>query len=50
MIRAGCVLILALVCWVAPVLAGPVEWIEVPATDAGQQWWDRGSVRKTNSP
>ena len=45
MIRAGCVLILALVCWVAPVLAGPVEWIEVPATDAGQQWWDRGSVR-----
>ena len=34
-----------MVCWVAPVLAGPVEWIEVPATDAGQQWWDRGSVR-----
>ena len=45
MIRAGLVLILALVCWVTPVLAGPVEWIEVPATDAGQQWWDRGSVR-----
>ena len=45
MIRAGLVLILALLCWVAPVLAGPVEWIEVPATDAGQQWWDRGSVR-----
>ena len=22
-----------------------MEWIEVPATDAGQQWWDRGSVR-----
>mgnify|MGYP006245600905 FL=1 len=25
--------------------AAPVEWIEVPATEAGQQWWDRGSVR-----
>ena len=45
MIRAGLVLTLALFCWVAPVLAGPVEWIEVPATEAGQQWWDRGSVR-----
>ena len=35
---------LALV-WAAPVWAGPVDWVEVPATDAGQQWWDRGSVR-----
>ena len=26
-------------------LAGPVEWVEVPATEAGQQWWDRGSIR-----
>ena len=25
--------------------AAPVEWIEVPATEAGQQWWDRGSIR-----
>ena len=24
--------------------AGPVEWKEVPATDAGQQWWDIGSL------
>ncbi|MGB1417178.1 MAG: hypothetical protein ACPHAS_07475 [Synechococcus sp.] len=27
-------------------VAGPVEWIEVPSTDAGQQWWDRGSIRE----
>ena len=25
--------------------AGPVEWIEVPATEEGQQWWDKGSLR-----
>ncbi|HJL68881.1 MAG TPA: hypothetical protein QGG77_04385, partial [Prochlorococcaceae cyanobacterium Gl_MAG_24] len=25
-------------------IAGPVEWREVPATDAGQQWWDLGSL------
>ncbi len=24
--------------------AGPVEWKEVPATEAGQQWWDIGSL------
>ncbi|WP_392351695.1 hypothetical protein [Parasynechococcus sp.] len=29
-----------------PALAGPVEWIEVPTTAAGQQWWDRGSIRE----
>ena len=45
MIRLGLVLILAMLCWVAPAGAAPVEWIEVPATEAGQQWWDRGSVR-----
>ena len=27
-------------------IAGPVEWIEVPATEAGQQWWDLGSIRE----
>ena len=26
--------------------AGPVDWVEVPQTEAGQQWWDRGSVRR----
>ena len=31
--------------WPTPVFAGPVEWVEVPQTQAGQQWWDRGSVR-----
>ena len=28
-----------------PGWAAPVEWVEVPSTEAGQQWWDRGSVR-----
>ena len=32
-------------CWVLPAAAGPVEWLEVPATPVGQQWWDRGSIR-----
>ena len=45
MIKAALAVILALLCWAAPALAAPVEWIEVPSTDAGQQWWDRGSVR-----
>jgi len=26
-------------------VAGPVDWHEVPATEAGQQWWDKGSLR-----
>ena len=45
MIKAALAVILALLCWAAPALAAPVEWIEVPSTDAGKQWWDRGSVR-----
>lgn len=28
-----------------PLLAGPVDWQEVPVTSEGQQWWDRGSLR-----
>jgi len=28
-----------------PAWAGPVEWQEVPASEAGRQWWDRGSLR-----
>ena len=28
-----------------PAWAGPVEWQEVPSTEAGRQWWDRGSLR-----
>ena len=46
MIRMVLMLGLSLLAWVHPVWAGPVEWIEVPATEAGQQWWDRGSVRE----
>ena len=45
MIRRLLVLFIALFCCVGISWAGPVEWIEVPATDAGQQWWDRGSIR-----
>jgi len=25
--------------------AGPVDWQEVAATEAGRQWWDAGSLR-----
>ena len=30
-----------------PVVAGPVDWREVPSTSEGQQWWDAGSIRRT---
>ncbi|MFZ9229745.1 MAG: hypothetical protein ACO24U_02995 [Prochlorococcaceae cyanobacterium] len=33
----------------AQVLAGPVNWIEVPSTEAGRQWWDQGSLRLNSS-
>ena len=29
----------------AAVLAGPVDWHELPATAEGRQWWDAGSLR-----
>lgn len=29
----------------APAWAGPVDWQEVPSSDAGRQWWDAGSLR-----
>ncbi|MEB3254909.1 MAG: hypothetical protein VKJ05_00835 [Synechococcaceae cyanobacterium] len=43
-------LTLALVAWlISPAVpaatAAPVEWHEVPATAAGRQWWDSGSLR-----
>jgi len=28
------------------VLAGPVDWQEVPASPQGRQWWDTGSLRR----
>ena len=46
MIRVVLMLGLSFLAMVMPVCAGQVEWIEVPATEAGQQWWDRGSVRE----
>ena len=46
MIRLLVGLIIAMqLCWVLPASARPVEWLEVPATPVGQQWWDRGSIR-----
>ena len=44
--RLLAVLLAVLVLGASPACAGPVEWVEVPATDAGQQWWDSGSVRE----
>lgn len=40
-------LLLPLLLLIAPsvALAGPVSWQEVPATSAGRQWWDSGSLR-----
>ena len=32
-----------------PAQAGPVDWHEVTATDAGRQWWDAGSLRITRN-
>ena len=37
--------VLSLLLWTSPAWAGPVDWVEVPASEAGQQWWDRGSIR-----
>ena len=45
-IRLLAMLLAGLVFGVTPAWAGPVEWVEVPATEAGQQWWDSGSVRE----
>jgi hypothetical protein len=30
-------------------LAGPVSWVEVPASSEGRQWWDEGSLRLNRS-
>ena len=46
MIRAVLAFALAVLAWSGPVWAGPVDWIQVPETEDGQQWWDRGSVRQ----
>lgn len=40
--------LLALLLVLSPATAAwsaPVEWREVPASEAGQQWWDAGSLR-----
>ena len=40
-------LALLIVVLAQPVVAGPVDWREVPSTSEGQQWWDAGSLRRT---
>ena len=39
------VLMCSLMACPAAVMAGPVDWHEVPATAEGRQWWDAGSLR-----
>ncbi|MEB3168009.1 MAG: hypothetical protein ACKN89_16845 [Cyanobium sp.] len=29
--------------------SAPVQWRELPASDAGQQWWDAGSLRRDSN-
>lgn len=36
---------LILLAWTPLALAGSVIWQEVPASAAGRQWWDAGSLR-----
>ena len=44
---ASLVVVLMQMAVAQPVVAGPVDWREVPSTSEGQQWWDAGSVRRT---
>ncbi|QEY33365.1 hypothetical protein EVJ50_04650 [Synechococcus sp. RSCCF101] len=41
------VLALWLVTPPSPAQAGPVDWVELPPSKDGRQWWDRGSLRPT---
>lgn len=45
LVAATLLALLALLLPTANLQAAPVEWVEVPATSEGQQWWDRGSLR-----
>jgi hypothetical protein len=49
LLRLLTLLLAVVVALAAPpaVLAGPVQWLEVPATSEGRQWWDGGSLRRT---
>ena len=40
-----CLALLLVLVGAAPLWCAPVEWHEVPASEAGQQWWDAGSLR-----
>ncbi|MFO0015133.1 MAG: hypothetical protein ACK52U_01065 [Synechococcaceae cyanobacterium] len=41
--------LLLVLCAATTVWSAPVEWREVPASEAGQQWWDAGSLRLDRS-
>lgn len=49
--RILCLSLLLYGLWLLPgvpaTVAGPVDWVEVPASQDGRQWWDRGSLRRT---
>ena len=42
---APCLALLLVLVGPSPLWCAPVEWREVPASEAGQQWWDAGSLR-----
>ena len=42
-------LVVWLGCLPSVALAGPVNWLEVPSTAEGRQWWDSGSLRATKT-
>jgi hypothetical protein len=50
-LRTVLLLVLLLLTLLLPptALAGPVNWQEVPASGAGRQWWDSGSLRRSRS-
>ena len=37
--------LLLLLLLATPAWSAPVDWQEVPASEAGRQWWDAGSLR-----
>ena len=44
-LRAVAAVVVALILCASPVFACQVEWLEVPSSGEGQQWWDAGSLR-----
>jgi hypothetical protein len=44
-VRVAAVLLVLAATWPAMAWAGPVNWQEVPPSEAGRHWWDTGSLR-----